>query len=445
MILPIVFILLITIGIGLPLTLWISPRHNAIGRLGLSYLLGIGLFTLLMYGANLLGFKITFINNLLLFLLFFIPLILFQREYLKKYWKELIRSLRNLRLPFVDKVLLGASGFFIASSFINTFYWPVYIWDALTLYDFRAKVFVQTGFIKSALAALGSSYYFGYPLLTSLSHAIVYSLGGNNPQFIYSLFYLSLGLVFYGLLREFVSRKLSLLFSLMLLTIPQIFNQSVISYTNLPYLTYFSLGVIYYFIWDRKRSPGYLVFSALLVGLSTWTRSTEPFWLAVFGIVFLTALYRRKILDVIVFSLIFFPVQQVWKNFQSSAGSVGSTLDAVTDSVSILSISNILNFRRWLEVITFLYRGVILTWGPLFMPFLVAFAYAVVAKKIKNVFLIYLIIFSLLVMFLIGTFILSFTFPAWSQIPDSASRTAMIFYPLFVYTVALTFFKEDKT
>lgn len=437
MILSIVFILLIIFGVGLPLMLWISPKHNIPGRLGLSYLLGIGLFTLLMYGANLLGFKLTFGNITLLLLAFSIPLVFFQRTKLKIFVQEIIASIHNSQLSFVEKILLWGSAFFVISNFFNTFYWPVYIWDALTLYDFRALVFAQTGFIKSALIALGGGYYFGYPLLTSLSHTIVYLTGGNNPQFLYSLFYLSIVLVFFGLLREFLTRNLSLLYTFMLMTIPQIFNQSVVAYTNVPYLAYLSLGAIYFYVWDKKRTTGYLVLSAMLVGLSTWARSSEPFWLAVFGIVFLTALYRRKILDVIFFFLIFFPIQQAWINFQTSAGSNVSTLGAVTGSVSLLTASNILNFQRWQTVLNFLYRGVVFPWGAVFVFFLATFSFYLFSKKFKKFFLIYFFIFSLLGVLLLGTFIFSFAFPGWSEIPDSVSRASMVFYPLFIYSSAM--------
>lgn len=442
MIQAIIFILLIIFGVGFPLTLWISPRHNIAGRFGLSYLLGIGIFTLVMYITNLLGLKLTIVNNFLIFLALSLPLIFFERKRLKDFWKVLRKSVKNFHPDSTEKITLGVIIFFVVSSFVSTLYWPVYIWDALTLYDFRAHVFVQTGFIKSALSALGGGYYFGYPLLTSLSHSIVYLSGGNNPQFIYSLFYLSLGLVFYGLLRESVSRKLSLLFTLTLLIIPQIFNQSVVSYTNLPCLTFFSLGAIYFYVWDKKRTPGYLILTSILIGLSTWTRSTEPFWLAVFGLVIIVSIYRKRLLDILTFSVFFFPIQQVWKNFQTSTLSLVPTLNEVTGAASVLI--NVFNFKRWQEVIAFLYHKVVLTWGPVFILFLVVFVYSLATRKVKSIFLIYLITFSLLVMLFAGTFIFSFTFPLWSQIPDSASRTAMIFYPMFVFSTALVVSKINK-
>ncbi len=437
MIQAITFILLITFGIGLPLTLLIAPKHNIIGRLGLSYLLGIGIFTLLMFATNLLGLKLTFANNILIFLFAATSLIFFGRMRLKGYWKDFKKSFKSFHPGLTEKVTIGAIGYFIVSSFANTFYWPVYIWDALTLYDFRGHLFAQTGFIQNTITSLNSGYYFSYPLFTSLSHTIVYLSGGANSQFIYSLFYLSLGLSFYGLLREFISKKIGILFTLMLLTVPQIFNQSVVSYTNLPSMTFFSLGAIYFYIWDKKRTPGYLILSSLLVGLSTWTRSAEPFWLGIFMLVVLLSLLRKKILDILVFSIFFFPIQQMWKVCLSNVTSQTSTLGQISSYFSVLS--NAFDFQRWTIVISFLYRNVVKNWGPVFILFIAVFVYSLIAKKIKNEFMIYLITFTLFAMLFVGTFIFSFTFPTWSEIPDSASRTAMIFYPLFVYCASLFF------
>ena len=438
MIQAILFILLITVGIGLPLTLVIAPRHNAIGRIGLSYLLGIGLFTLVMFVTNIMGLKFNLLHTILIFITMSLPLILLSFKQLKEYCKNVENRRKNFRLDKLEKITLAGLFFFMVSNFVNTLYWPVYIWDSLTLYDFRAKLFTGVGTIKDSIALLGDNwngYYLGYPLLTSLSHSVVYILGGDNPQFIYSLFYLSLGLVFYGQLREFASRRSSLLFTLMLLTIPQIFNMSIVAYTNLPYMTYFSLGALYFYIWDKDGKKGYLILSALLVGMSTWVRSTEPFWLVILGLVILFAIIRKRYKDILVFPIFFFPIRQAWESFGLSSISFGSTVGQVTGATSVLV--NYFSVQKLQDIINFLYKGVILVWGPVFILFLGAVIYSLTTRRIKSIYMIYLITFTILAMLLAGTYVFSFAFPQWSEIPDSASRMAMIFYPLFIYSTAL--------
>jgi len=440
MIFSIIFILLIALGIGLPLSLLIASKGNLLGRLGISFPLGIGIFTLGMYLSNLLGLRFTPLNNFLLFLLLSIPILLFEKGRIKKYFVEFYHSAKNVQLSLDEKVILGVLGFFVVSSFINTFYWPVYSWDSLVLYDFRGRVLAMTGFIKDAFF---SNYYVSYPLLTSLSHSVIYLSGGKNPQFLYSLFYLSLGLCFYGLLREIISRRLSLLFTTLLLTVPLVFEHSLISYTNLPYTAFLSLGVIYYYLWDRKREPGYLVLSAVLVGLSTWTRGIEPYWLGIFLIVVIVSLLRRKLFDVVIYSLFFFPIQQVWKIFQNSLqGLPQSIVGEVASNTGILS--NALDLNRWSQVLGYLYQYIINPWGAVFSAFILAFLFSFIIKKQKESFLIFSITFVLLSLLLLGTFIYSFTAKNWMEIGDAANRMSMIFYPLFIYCTAVVMGEYDE-
>lgn len=431
----IIFILFITLGIGLPLTLLIAPKHNPAGRLGLSYLLGIGIFTLLMYLTNLLGFKLIFLNNILIFLALSVPLTLFEARKLKTFWKEAKQSIKNYHPDWVEKITLGAIAFLVISSFVSTLFWPVSGWDALTLYDFRGHVFAQSGFIKSALETLGNSFYYSYPLLTTLSHTVVYLVGGANPQFLYSMFYLSLALVFYGQLREVVSQKLSLIFTLILITAPRMFEQSIISYTNLPYMAYFSLGVIYFYLWDRKRSPRYLILAGILTGLATWTRAVEPFWLGIFAIIISISLYRKRFLDPVIFAIFFFPIQQVWKNLQSSFGQGSSTVNEVTSTASVLP--NLFNFGKWGEILSYLYGNIFKLWGPLFVLFIAASFFSIITKEGQKSFLTVFISCGLLAFFIVGTFIFSIQVGWYGAISDSAARVSVIFYPIFVYTIAL--------
>ena len=442
MITAILFILLITFGIGFPLTLWIAPKHNIAGRLGLSYLLGIGIFTLTEYVTNLLGLKLTFGHNVLIFMVLSLPITLFQRNKYKNFWNEFTKSIKNFHPGSVEKITLGTIVFFIISSFVNTLYWPVYVWDALTLYDFRAHVFIQTGFIKSALAGLEKSFYYLYPLLTSLAHSTVYLSGGQYPQFVYSMFYLSLALVFYGFLREFISQRLSLIFTLILLTAPRMFEQSVISYTNLTYMIYFSLAIIYFYIWDKKRTGGYLILSAILTGFATWTRSLEPFWLATFGIIMVVSLYRKRFFDPILFAIFFFPIQQAWKIFQSSLGKGVSTIGEIAYSASFLT--NIFDLKRWRGVLSFLYGNVVLLWGPLFVLFVAASIISLINRKQRKPPLMIYVTWGLLAFFVMGTYLFSIYLGWYSAVSDSAARVSMVFYPLFVYTTALVAYKINE-
>jgi len=292
--------------------------------------------------------------------------------------------------------------FLVATSLVNTLYWPVHIWDSLTLYDIRGKIFAETGFMKEAWIA---SYYWGYPLLTSLAHTIVYLCGGAYPQFLYSLFYLSLGLFFYGSLREFTSRKISMFFTLMLFITQPIFYHSLISLTNLPYTVYLFFAAIYIYLWDKKRERGYLILSALFTGLSTWTRSVEPFWMGLLLIVVLVSLYRKRIWDILVYSIFFFPIREVWLLFQRTL--IVPVVSSTSSVTQVNMVSSLFDPKRWREIITFFNKNLIIPWGTVFLAFSLSVIFIFLIKKQKKLFLIYLITFIFLGVMVGGIFIFS--------------------------------------
>ena len=440
MILSIFIVLLITLGIGLPLVLILAPRQHPAATLGVSYLLGIGLFTFLMFLTNIAGIRFSLINELILLLLVSTPLVLLKRKEMGKFITETIHASKTLNLSPIEKVMLTVLAFITVSSLVNTLYWPVSLWDSLVLYDFRAHIFAASGFMKDAFI---DTYYIGYPLLTSLGHTIVYLAGGKYPQYLHSLFYISLGASFYGILREFVSRKISLLSTLILLIAQPLFYHSLISYTNLAYAVYLSLGAIYVYLWEKKKQTGYLILSALLVALSTWTRSVEPFWLAVFLVVFLVSIYRKKLLSIVTFSLFFFPIHEAWKVFQSSlAGTGASTVGEVTGYAQLLS--SFLNTSKWMQVFGYLYQNVVTPWGGIFAAFILATILLFLIKKQRKLFLIFFITFALLAVMVAGTFAFSVTVANWFAIGDAAERLSMLFYPLFIFCIALVFGEIER-
>jgi len=440
MIISVIFVLLIILGIGLPLALLASPKLNHATAIGISFPLGIGVFTLLMFVTNLAGVRFSLSNELLLLFLILTPLSILQWPRMKKFFVGSVDAMKNLKLMPVEKVVLGALAFLIVTSFINTFYWPVHIWDSVVLYDFRGRVFAETGFMKEAFI---DGYYYNYPLLTSLAHTIVYLGGGRYPQFLYSIFYLSLGVGFYGFLREFVSRKTGIFFTLVLLLAQPLFYHSLISYTNLPFTVYLSLGAISTYLWDKKKETGYLILSALLVGLSTWTRSVEPFWLAILLIVFIVSIYRKKVWDFAIFSLIFFPIHEIWKIFQSFLfGNSASTVGEIAGYSKILPF--LFDTQIWMQVISYLYKHVVIPWGAIFVAFVIATISSFLLKRTKELFLIFFITFTLLSIMIVGTIQLSIATDYWYRIGDAAQRLSMLFYPLFTFCITLVMQKFVK-
>ena len=439
MIFSITLILLVSLAMGLPMVLLIAPKINKIAAVGLSYILGIGVFTLLMFIGGLFGIKFSLINELILLATFSAPLIIFGRSRLKNFFQNIFKACKNTRLEPVEKVMIGILAFLLISSFISTLYWPAYLWDSVSLYDFRGRVFAGTGLMMPAFI---NGYHYNYPLLTSLAHTLVYLGGGIYPQFIHSAFYLSLGLTFYGFLREFTLRKAGLLFTLVLMMTGPLFYHSIISYTNLAYTVYLALGAISIFLWDKKKDAGYLVLSALLIGLSTWTRSNEPFWLGAILITSFVSIYRKKIWSIPAYLVIVFPIREVWRVFQSSLSGAGTSIGSEVSGYANM-VPSVFDWQKWGQVISYLYKYTVVPWGGIFAAFMLALIITFILKKQKDLLLMFLIVFVFLGILVVGTYFFTAVLANWFAIGDAAQRLSILFYPLFIYSSALTMGKID--
>lgn len=425
----IIFGFLLTVIFGLFLILAIVPKMDPLARLGGAYLLGLGLQTFFMFLLSFVNVSFTRQNGFLILLVPTICLLPLVRKRIKPYFLELKTSINNFSsLTSFEKIIILFIIPFFLYSLIYDLYWPVTAWDALVIYDWRAKLFAATGSMEEAIIR---GNFFGYPLLSSLAHTWVYLLGGKYPQFVSAILYFAFALMFYGAVKETTSRLIGLLSVVLLITIPDILFHSTSSYTNLPYAAYYDLGTIYLFLWMKNQTKGYLVLGCLLTGLSAWARSSEPFWLVNLGILVIYAFMKRKYFAPIVFSLIFFPIQQPWRKFEGA--HLGENSPQAIRGVSLFF--SYFNIPRLIKVCVYLLKGVVSTWQPLIFLFLLTVALEIKKKKIENFWLLLLIIGDFLLM-VVGTFIVSYTYAEeWELIPGSVQRMAMFFLPLFVFYI----------
>lgn len=436
-------IILITI-FGYLLTLLLSERMHILERIGLSYLLGLGIFTFIVFCYSITGIKITFLSvNIFLIGLIFVELFL-TKLFHRKLSLKLISHINNLkRLTTLEKILILLITIFIVTSFALTFYYPVNVWDALALYDFRAKIIAKEGYFLQI--ASNFSYFSQYPLFTSLSHTLVYVWGGNNPQFIYSLIYVSFLMCFYGSLREFSNRKIALVCTLLMASVPVFFEHSTFSYTNLPYSIYIFLGTVYLFRWIvEDKNIGYVILSGLLTGLSTWSRSTEPFWAVNILIILFYSFYKRKkfLFSWIWYFLPFFTIKEIWsriyhlleRGIKSNSSFVAAEVGSWKDSI----FNTVLDGKQILNVLFFIYQKIILTWFPVLIVFLftVLLNLIKIRKRISSLFLVFILLYLGFLVY--GTYVYSLSVPYWLTIPDSARRMAMFFIPLIIFYIGLS-------
>lgn len=425
-------LLILILFLGFEITIILSLKMGLLERMSLSFLLGIGLSTFIVFLLAFV-FNLNFSPLNTLIILISSNIIAFVVKY-----REIIIFLKSLRFEKMTiKPKIAIFWGFILIIFAHTLlansFWPVADWDAIALYDFRAKIFLfDTNLIH---AASSNNYFMGYPLLTSLAHLFVYQTGLNNPRFIYSLFYLSLIVIFYYSLRRNVSENKAILFTVISSLVPEIFAHATVAYTNLAYTVYLCSGTFYLYNWLNNKKLSFLLLSAMLIGLSSWVRSAETFWMIPLFVMFSVALISRKWREFVYYLIIVMAISRPWNIFMNYiSGMITPTSTAL--GLNYFDLLKSVSFERLILVANFLYKSVFSTWGLIFIAFILIVVKDILSWKRKhNVFLYITLLFFILLF--VGTLIFSMTFPEWQTIPDSARRMSMFLLPLMIYSIAI--------
>ncbi len=398
---------LLFIFVGSPYA-WLLGKQTKVEHYSLAYLLGSGLTTWLWFIAYNLGFPLTLISLAGSSLLgYLIGYLLCKITSLSKIY---LQTKPNGSLPWIAIILC-----LLFIVLVVDLYQPVTAWDALTLYDFRAKVIA----VSHNLSTLElDAYYLDYPLMTSLTHTIVYLFKGNNPQALYAITFMSLVGLVYGRLKTWTNDKLALIGSLLVASSPQLWGMSVIAYTNLPYAALLLSGLLY-------GVNGSLILSGLLLGLSTWVRSTETFWLIGVFLLFWQGIRLKKIFSAVLgitFTLI---VRQSWLLYRSNAFH-RLDLDISSAAGSFLPGRVVGNLP---SVLHYLSEHVLIPYLPIWLTFVIVIPLILRLKNARLLQLWFILLFSL-AMTAAGTLVLSTYFESWYSIGGSVERMLIFLVPL---------------
>jgi hypothetical protein len=362
-------------------------------KLGLSFLLGSQIFTLILFLCDVVfGLKLSFPFCASIFLFLLVILLLLIKPKLHFSLPALPRS-RPDKLIFIFL-------FLVLTLNLNLSFWhPVVDWDAVTLYDFRAQIILKTGHISDTLFR---SSYLEYPLFTSLNHYCLYLLGLSTPMPFYSLLYIAFILVMHHLLIRSVSPKFVYPALLLISFAPKMFDQSGIAYTNLPYTIYLLTGAGYLFLWSKEHRRSDLILGLALSLMTFWIR-TFPFALANILGLFLIHSRTRRI-----------------------------TLYLLLVSSVLVYIKYFLNLSQLLGVINFAKTVIFDYYFPypyIFLLLLIKLLF----KPVKNTYFYWLIALYFL-LFVGGTVYAARTLGNYySGIPDAAQRMMMFINPAILW------------
>jgi hypothetical protein len=361
-------------------------------------------------------------------------------------YKNIGVFIKNLKLNPLDVlIVLTILGFVVRSLVVNYTFKPE-TWDTISLYDYRALRFSESKSLAKGSLTTGLkeevSYNYSYPFMTSLSHAIVYIYGGDNPRFVYTFFYASLVGAAYFILRRSVSRRTALLLTAMLALSPEIAYHSVIEYTNLPYTVYFGLGSLYILEWIKDKNWEYINVGSVFIGLSVWVRNQEPFWLIPLILVIVVMIVERKlkILEFLILGLTILIFKYSWTNYVKEVFESINWQDS-----QIVNTSIYFDFRKIYPSIQYAIENIFLTRkAPTFLLLSVISYLLFVTKKISKI--VYPLAFLLLCvgMIFVGTYFYSINFSWWDKIGGSVSRMTLFFPVLVVYITAQAFPQKLK-
>ncbi|MEN8252843.1 MAG: hypothetical protein ABFQ62_00480 [Patescibacteria group bacterium] len=418
---------------GYLLILNIDNKLNILEYLSLGYLLGLGVFTYLMFFSNLAGFAYNFVNILGL-LIILVLLFAFLLKFRKIKLTQKIKF-KKLKLDKNEKIFLFAILFVSSMIFIASLYWPVKDWDSLVLYDFRAKVFLDTGFMEKAIE---EGYFFGYPLMTSLSHLLVYLFGFKQPGIIHSLFYICFLLISFSHLKDELERKQALFWTMILSLTPELFGPANMTYSNLAYTVYLLISLLYLLKWAESNKDSYLLISALLLGLSTWVRSSEPFWLILVIFVWIISWTRKKWYLLITYPSIVYAFLYPWSRFEKLHNAeVASALNRIPQFSALLVKG--FDISNFISVIKYFYLHIIFPNKLIYLLFVLISILLWQKRrraKLTHWLPIFFVLFSLGITFM-GIYLFSLFYEDWGNIGGSATRMTMFIVPSIIYSAAL--------
>ncbi len=414
-----------------------------IEKISLAFLVGTSISTMIFF--ILFSFVRLPFNQLLILEVFSLVWIswFIQTRILKtEFWDPFLSPLlylKKIKLRKLEIIMLAVLGFILISSLLSNLYWPIVDWDALALYDFRAKVLIHDGNFDNGLQ-LG--YFFQYPPFTSILHALTYGVGVIYSKIWYSLLYFCFLLSFYQILRQRSKRIISIIGTIILATTPALLVHAKMAYTNLPYTIYLGLGFLYLLSWIKTGQRYQLFVGAVLIATSTWIRMTEPFWL-LSTVFFLIGLgrYRKQWLIIMLSGLLIVFFKQPWMLYisQLQGADAASLANSVppADIKTSLSLSQL--YDRFKQVSLFLSTTLRGTLSPYILAILLSFYSTIFKRKYYHLLDFGLFVILLLSIFA-GTYVFSFRFPEWTSIPDSATRMSMFLYPLMIYLIMISDF-----
>lgn len=426
--------MILTTLAGQRLVQHLCPDQTKIQQYVLGNLMGFGTYILSIFVASSSGSSLNEHLLLILAIPHFLLLISLPTQKQGSTWP-----------PKRDLILYLAILLLVLISLTFNWFWPVRDWDALTLYDFRAKVMTLSQ-DYSPLYGNELNYYLAYPFFTSFVHMIAYIFDFQRPAIYYSLLYGMFGVYLYEFLRLKIPRYIASITTLIIMLTPEIFHHSFVAYTNLPYTIYIVITILILVQYQESKSNSWTWVVALLTAIAVHIRYDDPFWILPIILCLYIVFKQRHLYPLIVTSGVTLLSRLFWLNFKKDLLTGYGQPKSSLDYLSLLStIDYRLILIRFADVLMFLYKTLWTSFGHLLTITLLGYLYLQNKKNRRVLLTLYATIGLSLLIVIMGTFVTSFYYSKWQIVGGSVRRMMMILYPLTIITSALTIWgKHDS-
>jgi len=316
-----IFGLLIVFLLGISILNLAARKISVIEKIGFAFPIGMGIGSLLMFFMDLLHIPLNNIYTILgIYLAIIIAINIFL--FLKKNGidfspQKIIKSFKIVPINFAWLYLIATLCYVLYGLLSKTLFWPVCIYDSVNGYDFIAKAIEVEGTLNNSIFDQTDPLYTirsVYPPLIPLNFGFAYIIGFETSKIIVALFFGSLGIAFYSLLKKYTTHLGAALFTLLLIITPEFAAFSCLSSPNPPCTFYASLGILSLYIWYDKDESAYFWVGSILLILALWTRSETIMFAASGGIlVLLKSIKQKKIFPVIFYGVSCFIVFAIWQ------------------------------------------------------------------------------------------------------------------------------------
>ena len=183
--------------------------------------------------------------------------------------------------PFssLEKFFIAMISFEVLYAVFRTFIKPMESYDSIAIYALKSKIFYLEGMIPVNFFKDFAKFvpHIEYPLLIPLAEVQVYTfLGSLNDllvKIIFPLYYAALLTIVFSVIRRSVNRKVSLFFTFLLATIPQVTDFATNGYADVPFAFYCSASFFYLYLWLKDNKNAWLSLSIILSVFAIWTKA----------------------------------------------------------------------------------------------------------------------------------------------------------------------------